>query len=84
MRRSFAALHSRYNAGVDDQDLTTVQQIDDQLRALRYERDRLAPMKGMVRNLVTIDLRIKRLEDHRADLVTGSVRGTGPASPECG
>ena len=84
MRRSFAASHSRYNPGVNDQDLTTVQQIDDQLRALRYERERLALMEGMVRNIMTIDDRIKRLEDHRAELVTRSAKGKGPSSPEGG
>ena len=54
---------------MDEQDLATVQRIDHEVRALRYERDRLAPMSGMARNIETIDQRIRQLEKRRDGIV---------------
>ena len=63
---------------MDDQALATARKIDEQLRMLRYERERVAPMPNMGLNIERIDERINRLERERAELIEGAGKDQAP------
>ena len=69
---------SRYLVVMDDQALATARKIDEQLRMLRYERERVAPMPNMTLNVERIDERINRLEKERAQLIEGTGKDQAP------
>lgn len=69
---------SRYLVVMDDQALATARKIDEQLRMLRYERERTASMPNMGLNIERIDERINRLERERAELIEGTGKDQAP------